>query len=143
MATVTESPTTTVRLTQDAATALLKEARSQFDNGARELYRCGDESVHATIAACTEIIGRLDGRPWRWPHVNTPHGREPAGLAEFEFTATTLDWIEVEHRHTAEHVADLDSGDTGGSDPGYHAGEVFLLHVLRGILEQAGRKAAA
>lgn len=64
---MTTQPALGVRLTRDAAVALLKEAREQFENGACELYNSDDDSQHRTIAACVEIIGRIGSlidHPW-------------------------------------------------------------------------------
>lgn len=137
MATVTESPTATVRLTQDAANALLAEARNELDNAARELHVSEDKAQAPTIAACVEIIGRLSEKTgWRWPTEESEHsGTHPAAVAEFGFTAPTLDWVERDAQLTREHVADLESGETVG-DPGYHRDEAFLAQVLESIVRQ-------
>ncbi len=138
MGTVTTTPTAKVELTRDAAAVLLKEAREQYENGARELYRCGDEKQRPTIAACTEIIGRMSGvlRPYWWPTSETPVGPQDRPLAEFEFSPATLEWIRWDCGQQRDFVADFDSGMNGGTDPGYHAEQVFLLHVLDGIVRQ-------
>lgn len=138
MATAMET-TTRVRLPRDAAAALVKEARERFENGAHELHVSHDEGQRATIAACTEIIGLVAGsvgNPWRWPHTETPHGRQEEPLAEFEFSAETMAWIERNRDQQGGYVADFESGACVGAEPGYYAGQVFLLHVLEGILTQ-------
>lgn len=140
MAEVTTKPTTEVRLTRDAVVSLLKEARERFENGAHELYSCSnDESQRPTIAACTEIIGRvgeLIDRPWRWPHKETPYGKEEEALTSIEFSPATMDWIRWQRDQQAPYVEDFDTGVSGG-DPGYLAEQVYLLHVLEGILRQS------
>ncbi len=133
------------RLSRDAAIALLKEARGQFENGAHELYNSDDQSQRKTIAACTEIIGRVAedvGRPWRWPHEETPVGKQEKWFAEFDFSPETLAWIGWDRDQQEAFVADFDSGMNGGGDPGYYAQQVFLLHVLNGLVEQQQKAVA-
>lgn len=128
----------TVKLNRDAAGALLKEARSEFENGARELWRMGDESQRPTIEATVEVIGKLaglvEGPGNRWPHKEQEIGHPYPIDAEIAFTEVALGWMRKDCGFVAEHVAELDHrGEWGGADPGYLPEQVFLLHVLRDV----------
>ena len=139
MGTITESPTTTVRLTREASTALVKEARERFDNGAHELHCSDDQGQRVTIAACTEIIGRIAATtlsPWRWPSEQTAVGRQEL-IAEFELSAPTVEWIKTQRDEQAPYVEGFATGVNGDADPGVEAQQVYLLHVLRNITAQA------
>jgi hypothetical protein len=71
---------TTLRLNRDAATALLKEARRDFENGAQELWGMNDRTQHPVIEATVEVIGRLGGLldpPHRWPQGDPNPGYLP------------------------------------------------------------------
>lgn len=65
---------TTVSLNREAATALLAEARRDFENGAHELWS-GDEGQRPVIDACTGVIGKLN---WNIASELVAQG-EPAG----------------------------------------------------------------
>lgn len=127
-----------IQLHREGAIALLGEARRELENGTHELFHNNDESQRATIAACAEIIGRLGQEvdPRRWPTEDTPVGKLERWFAEFEFSEEALAWIEWDRGQMEGFVADFDSGVAGVADPGYHAEQVFLLHVLDGILRQ-------
>lgn len=109
-----------VTLNREAATALLTEARRDFENGAHELLS-GDESQRPTIDACTEIIGRLNwniDRDW-WPQENppAPFTAYDKPQVEFEFTQTAIEWMERTETGTSGFIADLErdgEGDEGG-----------------------------
>ena len=142
MATVTESPTTTVRLQREHAAALLAEARREFENGAEELYGSNDEPQRPRIEACVEIIGRLAPviERDRWPKRTVgPDGSqwlEDETFVQFEFSAGVMDWLAWDCEQHAVYVENIDDGSTGHGEPGYYAEQVFLLHVLRLILDQ-------
>jgi len=130
---------TTIRLNREAATALLAEARREFENAAKELWghhAHRDESQLPALGASTEIIGRL---LWTvehsWPQEQSPIGPYDRSLVEFEFTTDTLSWLRRQRESQESYVADLDAA-VDGAEPGYGASQVYLLHVLRGIETQ-------
>ena len=142
MATQTESPTATVRLQREHAAALLQEARREFENGARELHECNDEAQRPRIEACVELIGRLAPKVEddRWPKRKVgPEDHkwlEDEVFVDFAFSASVMDWIAWDCEQHAGYVQNMDDGKTGNGEPGYYAEQVFLLHVLRLILDQ-------
>ena len=142
MAATTEkaSPTVELQLTRDAVIALLKEARQQFGNGAHELYSCEDVGQRSTIAACTEIIGRLDHmieRPWNWPTKEIPrYGKEELGSVTVEFSRETAAWLKWDRDQQRPYVElELATGASVG-EPGYEVEQVYLLHVLERVVRQ-------
>lgn len=137
-----EAELTTVKLNREAARALVKDAREYFENGVHELYTSRDEGQRPTIAACTEIIGRvgqLVESSWRWPHKDTPYGKEEEWFVEFAFSDETMAWFEWARGQQAGYIADFDSGVHGLADLGVHAEQVYLLHVLDGIISRHGQ----
>lgn len=70
-----------------------------------------------------------------WPQETTPVGSQDQPLVEFEFTPQTLDWIERQTVDQERYIEDLDKG-LDGADPGYGPSQVYLLHVMRGIVAQ-------
>lgn len=148
MATTTEkaAPTVELRLTRDAVIALLKEARNRFLDGAEELYGSNDGSQRPTLAACTEIIGRLDHlieHPWMWPTKEIPrYGKEELGSITVEFTAETAAWLKWSRDQQQPYVdRELATGASVG-DPGYEVEQVYLLHVLERIVREVEGKVA-
>ena len=133
----------TVKLNRDAATALMAEARREFENAAEERWGRGfrDMSQEPNLAASTEIIGSLSWQLKFWPLEDTPGGSEDQPLVEFEFTTETLDWIERKVPGQEGFVSDLDKGSDRG-EPGYLSEQVYILHVLRSIAAQ-GKEVAA
>lgn len=132
------APTVELQFTRDAVIALLKEARRAFENGARELYSCDDVEQLPTIAACTEITGRLHElveHPLNWPTKQTPHGKEELPYVTVEFTRKNAPWFEWNRDNQRAFVDDLENGNSGG-DPGYEVEQVYLLHVLERIVRQ-------
>ncbi len=131
----------TMKLNREGARALLTEARRDFANGSHELFAVGDEGQRPVIAACTEIIARLEQAVDEyWPHEQVgPDGMqylEEVALVEFAFTDDTLAWMERQRIQQAGFVSDLDSGIAGVGDLGYHAEQVYLLHVLTSVCNQ-------
>lgn len=140
---------TTLKLNRDAATALLKEARRDFENGAQELWRANvnDETQRPIIEATVEVIGKLAelvDSPRRWPQGDpNPWGETLPVEAEVEFTANALDWMERNRQHQEAFVADLERGEWSGSESGYLPEQVYLLHVLETLVGQRDAEAVA
>lgn len=135
----TRTATTPVRLHREAATALLNEARRDFENAAHELYLVNDEGQRPTIEATVEVIGRLSGVLKHWPQKrNADLGfDEEVWALDFDLSLTVLEWLESVRDQHAGFVAELDDGRTdSGDEQGYIASQVYLLHVLDGILAQ-------
>lgn len=132
----------TVRLNREAAAALVKEARRDFENGAHELYNSSDVSQEAVIAACVEVIGVLtDTVESRWPQ-ETDHGFTfDRWSVDFELSPAVMAWIRKTREEQVGFIDDLDGG-VCGAEPGYIAEQVYLLHVLDGILGQPEKVAA-
>jgi hypothetical protein len=127
-----------ITLHREAATALLAEARREFENAACERWggEFHDESQDANLEATTEIIGRLGWDVDRaWPQNVELTGKADRFDVEFEFTPETLDWIRRQAKTHGAYVNELDAG-VNSTEPGYIAGQVYLLHVLRGIAAQ-------
>lgn len=140
MAAIATETATEIKLTPEAVDALVTEARSDLETGARELYGIGDESQRATIAASVEIIGRLSpfaDNPWAWPKKDTPIGKEDEPFVVIAFSGPTTDWLRWNREQVQALVADFDTGAAGGDgEPGYVTGQVYLLHVLDWIIRQ-------
>ena len=125
-----------VELTREAATALLVEARREFENAAHELVQ-SDRSQRPAIDACIEIIGRLNWKVDRWWPQETSEigGKYDKHSVTFGFTGETLEWIERQRDGQAGYVEDLERG-VNVLEPGDLSEAVYLLHVLRGIVAQ-------
>lgn len=124
-----------ITLSREAAAVLLKDARCDFANAVQELYGCDDQSQQATIDATVELIGRLaDTVEKRWPR-ETHHGiTDDQWFVEFEFSPGLLAWLEKRRSDQVGYIGDLDRGESRGVEPGYHAEQVYLLHVLNDVV---------
>lgn len=128
----------TVRLNREAAAALLTEARRDFENAAHEILG-GDESQRLRLDACTEVIGRLNWNVDRlWPEVEQdgPFAPYDDPDVKFELSDRVIEWMRLDLEHLVPFIEDLESGDCL-PNPGDIAQQVYLVHVLRGAIEQA------
>lgn len=135
-----------ITLSRPAAAALVKEARRAFENGAHELFTSADELQRPIIEASIEVIGRLATVvDRRWPQekidVGSRYELEDERKVAFEVSPEVIAWIERTRDEQVGFIADLDDGEASHEEADYLAEQVYLLHVLDGLVGQ--REAAA